>query len=129
YSSTSGQAIPSTIGNLWVSKTIIHPFTMIVVGVNFLTSMHIASGGLWGALNLLRIVFVFIGNFLGVTGILIGFLLLIAYMASLKSIGVPYLSPFIPLSLREMKDVIFRGDLSTLINSKHTYYHKGNKRK
>lgn len=68
-------------------------------------------------------------QFLGVTGILIGFLLLIAYMATLKSIGVPYLSPFIPLSLREMKDVIFRGDLRTLINSKHTYYHKGNKRK
>ncbi|MED4229404.1 spore germination protein [Neobacillus cucumis] len=118
-----------TIGETAVFAKIIHPFTMIVVGVNFLTSMHIASGGLWGALNLLRIVFVFIGNFLGVTGILIGFLLLIAYMASLKSIGVPYLSPFIPLSLREMKDVIFRGDLSTLLNSNHTYYHKGNKRK
>lgn len=113
-----------TIGETAVFAKIIHPLTMIVVGINFLTSMHIASGGLWGALVLLRLVFVLIGDFFGVSGILIGFILLIIYMTSLKSIGVPYLSPFIPFSLREMKDVIFRGDLRRLIKSKHTYPHK-----
>ncbi len=118
-----------TIGETAVFAKVIHPLTMIVVGVNFLTSMHIASGGLWGALNLLRLVFVLIGNFLGITGIIIGFLLLILYMASLRSIGVPYLSPFIPFSLLEMKDSIFRGDLRRLVNSKHTYPHKENNEK
>lgn len=63
-----------TIGETAVFAKIIHPLTMVVVGVNFLTSMHIASGGLWGALVLLRIGFVFIGNFFGMTGTLIGFL-------------------------------------------------------
>lgn len=113
-----------TVGETAVFAKVIHPLTMIVVGVNFLTSIHIASGGLWGALNLLRLVFLLIGNFIGVTGILIGFLLLILYMASLRSMGVPYLSPFIPFSHHEMKDSIYRGDLRKLVNSKHTYPHK-----
>ncbi|MDP4105933.1 MAG: spore germination protein [Bacillota bacterium] len=118
-----------TIGETAVYAKVIHPLTMIVVGVNFLTSMHIASGGLWGSLVLLRLVFILVGNFFGVTGILFGFLLLITYMASIKSIGVPYLAPFIPFSLREMKDVLFRGDLRGLINSKHSYPHKRNNEK
>lgn len=118
-----------TIGETAVYAKVIHPLTMIVVGVNFLTSMHIASGGLWGSLVLLRLVFILVGNFFGVTGILFGFLLLITYMASIKSMGVPYLAPFIPFSLREMKDVLFRGDLRGLINSKHSYPHKRNNEK
>jgi hypothetical protein len=67
-----------TIGETAVFAKIIHPLTRIVVGVNFLTSMHIASGGLWESLVLLHIVFILVGNFFGVTGILIGFLSLIA---------------------------------------------------
>lgn len=42
-------------------------------------------------------------------------------MVSLKSLGVPYLSPLIPFRIQELKDTIYRGDLQTLINSKHTY--------
>jgi hypothetical protein len=116
----------ASVGETALSANIIHPLTLIVIGVNFLTSISVAAGGLWGALNLLRVVFILVGYFFGVTGIFFGFLLLILYMASLKSIGVPYLSPFIPLSMREMKDVVFRGDLRKLINSKHTFPHKEN---
>ncbi|MED3561171.1 spore germination protein [Bacillus xiapuensis] len=119
----------TVIGETAVYAKIIHPLSLIIVGINFLTSIHIASGGLWGSLVLLRLVFVMIGYFFGLTGILIGLLLLILYMASLKSIGVPYLSPFIPFNAREMKDAIYRGDLRRLINSKHTYPHKENNKK
>lgn len=118
-----------TIGETSVAAKLVLPLTLIVVGVNFLTSITIATGGLWGSLNLLRTLFVFIGNFVGMTGILIGFAIIVIYMASLKSVGVPYLAPFIPLNLREMKDVLIRGDLRKLINSKHTYPHKQNKSK
>ncbi|MBZ9535279.1 spore germination protein [Cytobacillus oceanisediminis] len=45
----------------------------------------------------------------------------IIYMVSIKSLGVPYLSPLIPFRIQELKDTIYRGDLQTLINSKHTY--------
>ncbi|MGG1677960.1 spore germination protein [Neobacillus sp. NRS-1170] len=77
-----------------------------------------------GTLKFSSFGFVLISNFFGLTGILIGFILLIIYMASLKSMGVPFLAPFIPFRLHEMKDVFFRGDLRKLINSKHSYPHK-----
>ncbi|PGM55047.1 spore germination protein [Bacillus sp. AFS053548] len=49
---------------------------------------------------------------------------MIAYLASIRSLGVPYLAPFIPFNPKEMKDALFRGDLRKIINSKHTYPHK-----
>ncbi|PFH87809.1 spore germination protein [Bacillus sp. AFS088145] len=53
----------------------------------------------------------------------IGFLLLILYMALLRSVGVPYLAPIIPFRPQEFKDVFYRGDLKKLINSEHKYPH------
>jgi spore germination protein KA len=114
----------TVVGQTAVDAKIVHSLSLIVVGINFLASMMLTSGGLWGSMRVIRLTLLFIGNFFGLTGMGIGFLLFIIYMASLKSVGVPYLAPFIPFRLKEMKDVLFRGDLRNLINSKHTYPHK-----
>lgn len=42
-------------------------------------------------------------------------------MVSLRSIGVPYLSPLIPFKIAELKDSLYRGNLEPLVNSKHNY--------
>lgn len=42
-------------------------------------------------------------------------------MVTLKSVGVPYLAPLIPFRYKELKDVLYRGNLQKLINSKHAY--------
>ncbi|MBT2721439.1 spore germination protein [Bacillus sp. ISL-46] len=47
--------------------------------------------------------------------------LLFVYMTNLKAIGVPYLSPYVPLRIKELKDSLYRGDIKTLINSQHSY--------
>ncbi|MBQ6446513.1 MAG: spore germination protein [Bacillus sp. (in: Bacteria)] len=62
-----------------------------------------------------------IANFFGFNGLIISATIQIIYMVSIKSLGVPYLSPLIPFRIQELKDTIYRGDLQTLINSKHTY--------
>ncbi|PEJ57627.1 hypothetical protein CN601_16895 [Bacillus sp. AFS017336] len=115
------------VGQTAVSAKLIHPLTLIIVGTNFLATIVIAAGGLYGTVLILRFIFLLLGYFFGVTGILIGFIILIAYMASLKSLGVPCLAPFIPFQWNEMKDGLIRGDLRKLINSKHTYQTKKNK--
>lgn len=112
------------VGQTAVSAKIIHSFTLIIVGINFLATISIAAGGLYGTVLVLRMVFLFLGYFFGFTGIIIGSVFVIIYMASLKSLGVPYLAPFIPFHPKEMKDALIRGDLRKLINSKHTYPHK-----
>ncbi|MFF2876533.1 spore germination protein [Gottfriedia sp. NPDC057991] len=112
------------VGQTSVTAKLIHSVTLIIVGINFLSSIAIAAGGLYGSVMALRLVFLFLGFFFGLKGIFIGLIILIAYMASIRSMGVPYLAPFIPFNPKEMKDALIRGDLRKIINSKHTYPHK-----
>ncbi|MGG4490534.1 spore germination protein [Metabacillus idriensis] len=109
------------IGETAVTAKLIHPVSLIVVGITALSSFLGANRGLVGADATLRISFLLISNFLGFNGIIIATTVLIIYMVSLKSIGVPYLSPLIPFKIQELKDVFYREDLQKLINSKHTY--------
>ncbi|XRG79437.1 spore germination protein [Rossellomorea sp. GAMAL-10_SWC] len=112
------------VGQTSVTAKLIHSVTLIIVGINFLSSIAIAAGGLYGSVMTLRLVFLFLGFFFGLKGIIIGLIILIAYMATIRSMGVPYLAPFIPFNPKEMKDALFRGDLRKIINSKHSYPHK-----
>ncbi|MFF2874973.1 spore germination protein [Gottfriedia sp. NPDC057991] len=115
------------VGQTAVEAKLVHQLSLIVVGISMLASSTILAGGLSGAIRVLRILFIIFGYFFGLKGIIVGLMIVTVYMASLRSVGVPYLAPFIPFRFREMKDALFRGDLRKLINSKHTYPHKDNK--
>ncbi|PEL13410.1 spore germination protein [Bacillus sp. AFS017336] len=117
----------TVVGQTSVDAKIVHSLSLIVVGISFLTSMSLTAGGLWGVMSVLRILFLLIGYYFGLTGMAIGLIITIIYIANLKSVGVPYLAPFFPFQYKEFKDVLFRGDLRSLINSKHTYPHKDKK--
>lgn len=109
------------IGETAVTAKLIHPVSLIVIGITALSSFLGANRGLVGADATLRMFFLIIANFFGFNGIIITTTILIIYMVSLKSVGVPYLSPLIPFKIEECKDTFFRGDLQKLTNSKHTY--------
>lgn len=109
------------LGDAAASAKLIHPVGLIVVGTSFIASLVLANKGLLGTIRILRISFILIGYVLGYNGIFIGATVLIFYMISLKSIGVPYLSPFIPFRYKELKDTLYRGDLKKLANSKHSF--------
>ncbi|MGG0175783.1 spore germination protein [Gottfriedia acidiceleris] len=115
------------VGQTAVEAKLVHQLSLIVAGISVLSSINLMAGGLGGAIRTIQILFTILGYFFGLKGILIGFFIVTVYMASLKSVGVPYLTPFIPFRYREMKDVLFRGDLRKLINSKHTYPYKDRK--
>lgn len=109
------------IGETAVTAKLIHPVSLIIVGITAISSYLLANRGMFAAENTLRPIFLIIANFFGFNGIIIALTIQIIYMVSLKSIGVPYLSPLIPFRIQELKDTIFRGDLQTIINSKHSY--------
>lgn len=109
------------LGDAAASAKLIHPVGLIVVGTSFIASLVLANKGLLGTIRILRISFILIGYVLGYNGLFIGATVLIFYMISLKSIGVPYLSPFIPFRYKELKDTLYRGDLKKLANSKHSF--------
>lgn len=109
------------IGETAVTAKLIHPVSLIVIGITALSSFLVDNRGLVGADATLRILFLIIANFFGFNGLIIATTILIIYMVSLKSVGVPYLSPLIPFKMQEFKDTFYREDLQKLINSKHTY--------
>ncbi|GGI14871.1 spore germination protein [Gottfriedia solisilvae] len=109
------------IGQTAVTAKLIHPVSLIIIGITTLSSFIVANRGLIGADATLRPIFLIIANFFGFNGLIIATTILIIYMASLKSVGVPYLSPFIPFKMKELKDTFYRGDLQKLTKSKHSY--------
>ncbi|PFM76128.1 spore gernimation protein GerA [Bacillus sp. AFS077874] len=120
--------VVSLVGTMVISTTavdakLVHPLSLIITGIAFLTNFLFVTGGMASAAFSLRFLFLIIGSFFGLTAMGIGFLLLILYMALLRSVGVPYLAPIIPFRPQEFKDVFYRGDLKKLINSEHKYPH------
>jgi spore germination protein KA len=113
------------IGETAVTAKLIHPVSLIVIGITALSSFLGANRGLVEPDATLRILFLITANFFGFNGIIIGTTILILYMVSLKSVGVPYLSPLIPLKMQELKDTFYREDLQKLTNSKHSYTEDG----
>jgi len=112
-----------TIGTTAVDAKLVHPLSLIVAGVVYLTSTMLTIGTLPSSLQPIRYIFLFIGNFFGFTGLGIGLVIMIIHMSRLRSVGVPYLAPLIPFNFKEFKDVFYRGDLRKLINSPHKYPH------
>ena len=109
------------IGQTAVEAKLVHPVSILVVGITVILSMVLGNKGLSGAIITLRTTSIFIGHFFGIIGLIVMGTSLFIYMTSLKSIGVPYLSPYIPLRIKELKDSLYRGDIKTLINSQHSY--------
>lgn len=109
------------IGETAVTAKLIHPASLITIGITFLSSFLVVFRGLGNAMATLRFLFLIISLHWGFAGLIVGTTILIIYMINLKSAGVPYLSPFIPFRYQELKDTFYRGDLKSLTNSKHTY--------
>jgi len=116
----------SLVGSLLIGQTaiqakLVHPVGIIVVGTTVILSMVLGNKGLSGALFTLRTTAIFIGHFVGIMGLIVMGTALFIFITSLKSVGVPYLSPYVSLRIKELKDSLFRGDIKTLINSQHCY--------
>ncbi|PET71751.1 hypothetical protein CN514_06110 [Bacillus sp. AFS001701] len=106
-----------------IAQVRISTLSLIIVGITYLSSLLFQTGGMIGSAFILRYLFLIIGNFLGLSAMGIGLIVLIIYMAQLRSVGVPFLAPMIPFSPQEFKDVLYRGNLKKLINSEHKYLH------
>ncbi len=60
------------------------------------------------SITILRFVFMILGAFGGLFGMLIGTIFLLLHMVSIKSFGAPYMSPLAPRSNKGLKDSLIR---------------------
>jgi len=96
------------IGDAAVRAGLVSPIMVVIIAVTAVSSFGIPSYDMGYSFRIMRFTFLLLGNLLGLYGILLGILILMFHLTSLKSFGVYYLSPMSPLNLKDMKDFIAR---------------------
>lgn len=94
------------IGQASVSAGLIGPFMVIIIAITAITSFVVSP--LNDVASLLRYFFLILAALLGGYGITMGLLFLLLHLISLRSFGVPYLAPFAPLVMSDLKDTFMR---------------------
>ncbi|MBD1381766.1 spore germination protein [Metabacillus arenae] len=112
------------LGEAAVSAGIVSSAMVIVVAGTAISSFTIPHHTMLDAVRLLRFLMMILAASFGLYGVGLGVIMLVAHTASVRSFGIPYLTPFAPLIFADWKDTIFRNPktfLSTrprLINQK-----------
>jgi len=96
------------IGEASVSAGIVSPGAVIVVAVTGVASFTIVSVEMANANRLLEFLFMAVASIFGIYGVVILGTTLILHMVTLESYGVPYMAPYAPLRLMDMKDAAVR---------------------
>jgi hypothetical protein len=96
------------IGQAAVQAGIVSGPLIMVVALTGIASFTIPRYTAGIALRMLRFPMILLAGSLGLLGIMLGLLIILTHMATLRSFGVPYLSPMAPMQGRELKDVLIR---------------------
>lgn len=104
------------VGQAAVQAGIVSAPMVIVVSITGIASFTIPRFNGAIAIRMLRFPIIIAASLFGLFGIMISVMLIIGHMASLRSFGVPYLSPVGPLSSRDLKDVVIRAPWWTMKN-------------
>ena len=91
------------LGQAVVEAGLITPAMVIVVALTGIASFAIPAYNLSIAGRLIRFAFMVLAGLFGFYGLTLGLIILVAHMNSLRSFGVPYLSPISPFRLRNQK--------------------------
>lgn len=96
------------IGQSAVSAGLISPAVVIVVAFTAIASFTFPGFQAAFTIRFLRFPLIFLAGALGLFGLVTGLMIILIHAVGLRSFGVPYLSPFAPLTLTDLKDAIIR---------------------
>lgn len=97
------------IGESVVQAGIVSQAMIIVVALTAISSFAVPGYTTNPALRLIRFPFMIAASFLGMYGIISLLVVLMIHMVSLRSVGVPYLSPIAPLDLKDIQNTLLHG--------------------
>ena len=103
------------IGDAAVSANLVSPMSVIVVAFGALCTFAVPDEEFGGALRLVRFLFIFLGGFLGLAGIVGGSFWLLLHLCGLTSFGVPYLQ-IIHRRTLNAQDGLYRKPMAGLRN-------------
>jgi spore germination protein KA len=112
-----GQAVSTVgaivLGQAAVEAGIVTAMMVIVVSFTGIASFTMPGFTLTTSARLIRFPMMIAASTLGFYGIFICTIVLVAHLTSLRSFGIPYLSPFAPFGFKHQKDTIWRSPFKT----------------
>ncbi|WP_426446349.1 spore germination protein [Paenibacillus sp. S-38] len=109
---TVGQAV-SIVGTLVIGQAaveagLVSPSMVIVVAITAISNFVIPAFNMGISLRILRFIMMILAASFGLFGIVVCLIGIVLHLCSLRSFGVPYMSPFAPFISDDQKDSIFR---------------------
>ena len=101
------------LGEATVNAGIASNMLIIVIALTAITSFIVNK--LVEPIPFIRIALLIGANILGIMGIVLVTLFITIHMCSLKSFGVPYMSPLAPMNTQDLKDSVIRFPLRSLM--------------
>lgn len=96
------------LGEAAIRAGMVSPAVVIVIAMTAIAGFTTPVYSMSIAFRLTRFAFTLLAAVLGLFGVQFGLLLLIVHLCSLRSLGVPYMTPIAPFIIEDMKDNIFR---------------------
>ncbi|MCV9885714.1 spore germination protein [Metabacillus halosaccharovorans] len=110
-----------TLGQQAVEAQLVQPTTLVVLGASYVMSSVVPTYSLSTVSRILTFRFIFLSSFLGLFGIMVGLVALLIHLCSLRSFGVPYLSPMAPFNLKDQKDAIIRKPIQDITSNEKAF--------
>ena len=101
------------LGNTAVDAGIISPPSIVVVATSSV-ALYVIPDEI-SENRLMRILFTLLGGIIGLYGVLIAFIVIVSYLTSIKSYGVPYFVPYAPNIASDKKDGFIKQDVQSMI--------------
>lgn len=99
------------IGQGAIQAGIVSPATVIVVAITAIANFATPSYTVAISARLIRFLFMISAAVFGFYGIILGFIMLVVHLVSLRSFGVPYMTPLAPFIPKNIGDTIIRTPL------------------
>lgn len=99
------------VGQAAVQAGFVSPITVVIIAMSTIGSFAIPSYNVATAFRMLRFLLIILAGTFGLLGLAVGLMLVLNHMLSLRSFGMPYLTPFSPGNLKALKDSVIRAPL------------------
>ncbi len=94
------------LGDVAVNAGVVSPFMIIVVALTAIMGFLILP--LTDPVTLLKFPILILASTFGLFGIIWSYIFIVIHLVSLRSFGSPYMSPLMPLTLKDLKDALIR---------------------
>ena len=102
------------VGQAAVQAGFVSPITVVIIAMSTIGSFATPSYNAATAFRMLRFALIILSGMFGLLGLMLGIIMILNHMLSLRSFGVPYMYPFSPGDMKSIKDSIIRAPLAWL---------------